>query len=117
MIKVTLTNPPVLNKIYRIAGSRMYKTQEAKEWQEESAWIMGSNVPPFNGMVKVSIKQYPPDKRRRDTDGIEKLLFDAIEDSGLIENDYQIKKHTTERMECDKENPRLEVVIKELNEK
>jgi len=40
--------------------------------------------------VEVKIIQFPPDRRARDRDNGLKIVFDAIQESGIIENDSQI---------------------------
>lgn len=73
--------------------------------------------PVINYPIELKITWYEPNKRR-DVDNIVfavKFIQDALVASGIIENDSQkyIKKlsHT---VEVDKENPRIEVEIREL---
>lgn len=51
----------------------------------------------IDGDVMVSIDIYPPDRRRRDSDNIVKAVFDSLTKSGIIEDDWQIVKHSVER--------------------
>ena len=51
----------------------------------------------MTGDLEIIIWMYPPDRRKRDTDNILKALFDAIEKSGLIDDDYQFSRHVVER--------------------
>jgi crossover junction endodeoxyribonuclease RusA len=50
--------------------------------------------------ISVDVDVYPPDKRKRDLDGILKVLLDAMQKAGLYDDDYQIarllvtRKHT-----------------------
>lgn len=45
---------------------------------------------PLDGDLGVEIFVYPPDKRIRDIDNIQKCLFDSLQHAGLYHNDYQI---------------------------
>jgi len=42
--------------------------------------------------ISLEIHVYPPDKRKRDLDGILKVLLDAMQRGGLYDDDYQIDK-------------------------
>ena len=112
---IVLTNPPPLNHIYRYTNRGVYKTHKAKAWQEEAAWEIKLSKPGhFKGEVTVKVEIYPPDKRRRDIDSSLKLLLDAIQDSGAIDDDYQVAELIVRRMEPDRKNPRLELLIDEI---
>ena len=67
----------------------------------------------LEGDVKVSLTFYPPDKRRRDTSNLEKLIFDALE-GVCYTDDNQITIHTNIREKPDRENPRVEIEIEEV---
>lgn len=43
-----------------------------------------------NTNLEVLLRIYPPDKRRRDTDNLEKALWDALEEAGVMADDSQI---------------------------
>jgi crossover junction endodeoxyribonuclease RusA len=48
--------------------------------------------------LAVKIKAYPPDRRKRDVDNIQKPLLDALEKAGIYQNDCQIKLLTTQML-------------------
>lgn len=58
--------------------------------------------------------------RRRDKDNIavgKKFVFDALQTAGIIENDgWQQVERFTDKFHIDKENERLEVIIKKVEE-
>jgi len=40
---------------------------------------MAASVKPMAGMLAVKVRAYPPDRRKRDIDNIQKPLLDALE--------------------------------------
>jgi crossover junction endodeoxyribonuclease RusA len=54
---------------------------------------------PLSGNLSVAIDMYPPDRRRRDVDNIQKSLLDALMHGGAYHDDSQISKLTIERRE------------------
>jgi len=69
--------------------------------------------PILKDSIEIQIKLYFWDKRVRDWDNYHKLSMDAL--SGIIfEDDSQIKKATVEVMDIDRDQPRIELVITEL---
>ena len=70
---------------------RMYRSEVAKQ-----ILIQGRHT--FTGNLKVTVKMYPPDKRRRDIDNPIKCLLDSMQHGGLYEDDNQIKKLHLEMM-------------------
>ena len=54
---------------------------------------------PMLGKLHVSIKLFPPDKRRRDIDNVLKSILDALTKGGLMEDDSQVKRLDVEMLE------------------
>jgi crossover junction endodeoxyribonuclease RusA len=48
-----------------------------------------------SGAVRVMMDLHPPDARRRDSDNVEKVVFDALTRAGVIDDDSCIRTHTT----------------------
>ncbi len=57
--------------------------------------LMAANVKPMAGVLAVKVRAYPPDRRKRDIDNIQKSLLDALEKGRAFFNDCQIKHLTT----------------------
>ena len=57
--------------------------------------LMAANVKMMAGMLAVKVRAYPPDRRKRDIDNIQKPLLDALEKGRAFFNDCQIKHLTT----------------------
>lgn len=61
----------------------------------------GANKPEINKPLKVEMTITPPDRRRRDTDNIEKVLFDALTLGGLwIDDKLIVEKHVIVAEPC-----------------
>lgn len=59
---------------------------------------------------------YVPDLRRRDRDNLAaslKALWDGLVDAGVLADDYGLR-HEPLKVEMDRENPRVEVVLRPL---
>ncbi|WP_420370913.1 RusA family crossover junction endodeoxyribonuclease [Klebsiella pneumoniae] len=51
---------------------------------------------PSSELAEVHIVLYPPDQRRRDIDNYNKALFDALTQTGVWEDDSQVKRMLVE---------------------
>ena len=60
---------------------RKYRARVAKELE---------GVEQMPGRLAVEIHAFPPDRRRRDLDNIQKSLLDSIEHAGVIEDDSNV---------------------------
>lgn len=49
------------------------------------------------GPIDVTVDVYPPDRRRRDIDNLQKGLFDALQYARIYGDDSQIERFTVER--------------------
>jgi len=114
-MRIILTIPPSANSQWRIANNRIFKTKEAKSWQEEAAWELklsarGQKIP--LDRIGVTMEVFFPDNRKRDIDNLLKLTGDAIQESGIVKNDADIWAWNV-RKDLDREKPRMEVEILE----
>lgn len=65
--------------------------------------------------MAVKALYWMPDKRRPDLINLEEATADILEAAGIINNDRDIDNWDGSRiMGVDKENPRVEIVIKEV---
>mgnify|MGYP004417311021 CR=1 FL=1 len=65
------------------------------------------NLKPFEKPVYLDIRFYLPNNRI-DSHNLKKVLFDALEQGGLVSNDKYIWDRT-QHVEIDKNNPRVEI--------
>lgn len=98
---VTIPYPPSVNRIYfnrmrkdtkgnRVKGRGL--TTEAREYKDHVSNLigyLGYNCRFGDSPIKVTILDKPRNGQRDSHNGI-KIVFDAIEQSGLIDNDKQI---------------------------
>lgn len=75
----------------------MYKTREAKAWEDEVGYIILGTAKRtrFTGTVEVNVMMRLV--RNRDIDSSLKLLLDVMQTMEVYENDSQIMKLTVEK--------------------
>ncbi|MGC9455856.1 MAG: RusA family crossover junction endodeoxyribonuclease [Phycisphaerae bacterium] len=90
--------PPSLNHYYRRVGPRTLISREGRTFRRNvCALLAGGGRPPMDGRVALAMDAFPPDRRRRDLDNIQKPLLDALEHAGVYEDDSQIDLLLTRR--------------------
>jgi crossover junction endodeoxyribonuclease RusA len=55
--------------------------------------------PPVGGRIALCMDAFPPDRRRRDVDNLQKSTLDALQHAGIYEDDSQIDLLITRRRE------------------
>jgi len=113
-ITATLPYPPSMNHYWRRVGAKTLISREGRAYRKHVEALLLSRDQ-VEGRLSVSIKLYPPDKRRRDLDNIQKPLLDALEHARLIRDDGDIDRLLTERCDVDRANPRVELTIEQEN--
>ena len=117
-MQITLSKPPALNALYGTNkfGAK-YLKPAGREWKEKTAWLIkgarGRTNVVLKGEVGLEVKLFTC--RHQDMDGILKILFDSIQYSGLIEDDYQIADLRVIRRRGTKKQERIEIEIMELD--
>ena len=103
-----------LNQLYRMGRGRIYKTEKAYDWQTSEGWKMKmawGGKKPLQGPLRFDMTIYY--KRDRDLDSSEKLIWDTLQGTRVIENDSQfVEKHVYKKQ--DKEFPRLELFVERI---
>lgn len=95
MIKLELPYPPTVNHYYgqKPRGGRYIKPEGKAFRIEVLAVAMQNKACNYvTEEIEVDIEVYPPDKRKRDLDNINKALLDALESAGVFKDDSQIVK-------------------------
>jgi len=98
MINFELPFPPSINHLWRRVGNRTLLSKHGRAYRARVCALL-RGMKPLSGNLSVAIDMYPPDRRRRDVDNIQKSLLDALMHGGAYHDDSQISKLTIERRE------------------
>ena len=113
---LTLPYPPSVNHYWRRVGPRTLISREGRTFRKNVCALLGGGgprKPPSGGRIALAMDAFPPDRRRRDLDNIQKPVLDALERAGVYEDDSQIDLLVTRRRERAKPG-RLEVRLDEF---
>lgn len=100
MIKLELPWPPALNRYYRNVKGRVLISRDGREYRktvQRHLLTVDRRAMPILGRLRVNIAAYPPDRRRRDVDGMLKAMLDAMTHAGVWGDDSQIDMLVVER--------------------
>jgi crossover junction endodeoxyribonuclease RusA len=99
-IVIDLPWPPTANTYWRRNGGRYFISKRGQDYREYVAKACYAYQGLFvaEDRLRVKIKAYPPDKRKRDLDNLFKSTLDSIQHAGLYVDDCQIDKLSIERM-------------------
>ena len=87
----TLPWPPSVNRYWRHVGRRVLISREGRTFRRDvCALLGGSGRPPRSGRVALAMDAFPPDRRRRDLDNLQKATCDSLAYAGVYEDDSQI---------------------------
>lgn len=89
---------------------------KAKEWVNANSpkiknWIFENNWQTVDEKLIVYLWFYYKDNRKRDCHNFFKMLFDQLEQDGLVENDKYIIPRVVDYV-VDRNNPRVEMTFK-----
>lgn len=100
MVTLQLPYPPSINHHYSYVRGRPVLSKEARSYRRRVRSLLAhEKVEPLTGPLAVRIEMYPPDKRRRDCDNVQKAVLDALQQGGLFWDDSQVVWLLTERMQ------------------
>jgi len=93
MIEITLPWPPTVNSYWRNFNGRTIISAKGREYRKAVAdqVLIQRAAKHIDHAVKVEIKAYRPDRRRRDLDNILKALLDSMTHAGVMEDDALIE--------------------------
>ncbi|MBX3433287.1 MAG: RusA family crossover junction endodeoxyribonuclease [Pirellulales bacterium] len=98
MLEFELPYPPSVNHYWRRVGARTLISRGGRAFREAvCATLAGRRFTPVTGPLEVAITVYPPDRRRRDVDNVQKALLDALQHGGAYADDSQIVRLTIEK--------------------
>ncbi len=91
MLELELPFPPSVNHYYRRVGPRTLISKEGRAYREKVCSVLrGLGVMELPGRLAMVIDAFPPDRRRRDLDNMQKSLLDSLEKGGAYRDDSQI---------------------------
>jgi crossover junction endodeoxyribonuclease RusA len=95
MIELTLPFPPTVNTYWRKWNNRMVISEKGRAYRESVASLLLNSRAFFynytlDKKLRVEIKAYRPDKRKRDLDNLFKATLDSLAYAGVYQDDSQI---------------------------
>lgn len=92
MTTITVPWPPALNRYYRHWNGRTLISREGRRYRKiiQQQAIMEAWPRLGRSRLRLAIIANPPDRRRRDLDGLFKCLLDSLERARLFDDDGQI---------------------------
>lgn len=125
-MRLTLPWPPSVNHYWRNFRGRVVISQEGRAFREDVRALLdpgaaatcqlggnGPRKPPCGGRIALCMDAFPPDRRRRDLDNIQKSVIDAMQHAGMYQDDAQIDLLLTRRREVIKTG-HVEIQLNEL---
>jgi len=105
MEALVLPYPPSVNHYWRHYRGRMVISREGRAYRERVRALLaapgsggnGPRKPPSGGRIALDMDAFPPDRRRRDLDNIQKAVLDSLEHGGVYEDDSQVDLLITRR--------------------
>jgi len=113
---LVLPYPPSINHYWRRVGPRTLISREGRAFRRDVCALLGGGgprKPPADGRIALAMDAFPPDRRRRDLDNLQKPVLDALEHAGVYEDDSQIDLLVTRRRPVVKPG-RIEIRLDEL---
>ena len=98
MLEFELPYPPSVNHYWRRVGARTLISRGGRAFREAVCSILAADrFQPLAGPLVVDVTVFPPDRRRRDIDNVQKALLDALQHGGAYEDDSQIVRLSIEK--------------------
>ena len=117
LMKLLLPWPPSVNHYYRRVGARTLISREGRAFRKNVCALLvggGPRKPPSGGRIALAMDAFPPDRRRRDLDNIQKPVLDALEHAGVYVDDSQIDLLVTRRCETDRPDGHLALRVEHM---
>ncbi|MEE8382690.1 MAG: RusA family crossover junction endodeoxyribonuclease [Thermodesulfobacteriota bacterium] len=88
-IVIHLPWPPSSRAYYTYTKRGVYLSKNGRKYKEVVAKAVNEQIPALTltYQLRITVKMFPPDRRKRDVDNHLKGLFDSLEESGLIKDD------------------------------
>ena len=112
-----LPYPPSVNHYWRNVRGRTLISREGRAYRHNVCALLTSGngqEPPNDGRIALAMDAFPPDRRRRDLDNIQKPVLDAMQHAGVYLDDSQIDLLITRRRQPDKPHGHLAIEITDM---
>ncbi|HHR6466248.1 TPA: RusA family crossover junction endodeoxyribonuclease, partial [Providencia alcalifaciens] len=117
-ISLILPFPPSVNACWRTVRGTMIISEKGRAFRANAAAAIYEQLRKkpkvITEHVSVTVKMYPPSKRRMDIDNYLKAPFDALTHAGVWSDDVQVRRAIIEWCEVVK-GGRFEIEIHPLN--
>jgi len=116
MVTLDLPYPPSINRYYRHVGYRTLISREGRTFRKNVCALLGGGgprKPPAGGRIALCMDAFPPDRRKRDLDNLQKPALDAMQHAGIYEDDSQIDLLLTRRREVVRDG-RLAITVTDM---
>lgn len=115
-LQFDLPYPPSVNHYWRRVGARTLISRQGRAFRDSVCSLLAlRRLHPLEGWLKVHLQFFPPDRRRRDVDNIQKPVLDALQHAGVYHDDFQIVSLVTDRLEP-REGGQLVVAVTQVTE-
>jgi crossover junction endodeoxyribonuclease RusA len=97
---IILPYPPTVNTYYRHVGYRTLISREGRAFRRNVCALLagsGPRKPPSGGRIALCMDAFPPDRRIRDLDNLQKSVCDSLQHAGVYEDDSQVDLLLTQR--------------------
>ncbi len=99
-LQFDLPYPPSVNHYWRRVGARTLISRQGRAFRDSVCSLLAlRRLHPLDGWLKVHLQIFPPDRRRRDVDNIQKPVLDALQHAGVYHDDFQIVSLRTDRLD------------------
>lgn len=119
MIELKLDYPPSVNHLYATVHNRRVLSKEGRAYKKH-VWItlLLNRAVKFDheAKLRLTLAAHPPDARRRDLSNLFKIVEDALQDSGCIPNDCQIKQIYASMEVVNRLDPHIKVRVEVIDE-
>lgn len=127
MIKITIPMPPVTKKNHmRIMRNKKTRkpfimpSEQYQDYEADAIWHCkrARVLRPIEAPVEVKCLFYMPTRRRVDLTNLLESIDDVLVRAGVLKDDHSgiIVSHDGSRVLYDKDNPRTEVFIREMED-
>ena len=93
MVMLDLPYPPSINRYYRHVGFRTLISREGRTFRTNVCALLGGGgprKPPAGGRIALCMDAFPPDRRKRDLDNLQKPTLDALQHAAIYEDDSHV---------------------------